>query len=421
MKPQDEGAISLAEAQALVISKVGVLGTEEVRLEAALGRVLRGQLVSDADYPSENVSAMDGYALGAASCREASGARPVELRIVGSVRAGESPALKVGRGECAAITTGGVLPDGCDAVVKHEDVEVRQSVVVLTQSVAPGDFVRRRGEVVAKGMKISVEGRRAKPATIGLLAAIGANRVAVTRQPAVGVLTTGDEIVPPDTIPAPGLCRNSNGPMLAGLAAGIGCRVVGTSISGDSVEDLVSHFGTYADCDAVVVSGGISGGEFDLVPQALEALGAEIYFDALRMSPGRHVVFAQRGQTAYFCVPGNPEAALAAFTMVARPGLLKMLGLRDVLPASFKARVTAAIEKEADGFAKLVPAGFWRPGPGSQPERASTEQGGTAEVAPFKSRGRGDVITLACADCLVYLGPDRGSVAAGDIVDVILL
>jgi molybdopterin molybdotransferase len=404
MKPQARDAIDLKAAQTLVIGKVDVLAPEEICLEDAVGRVLRGQVVSDVDYPSEDVSAMDGYALAASSTEGASRARPVALRPVGSVKAGETPSVRIGPGECAAITTGAVLPQGSDAVAKSEDVANGQGVVILDRPVARSAFVRMRGEVLARGTRLDVDGWRVTPATAGLLAAVGAGRVAAARRLRVGVLTTGDEIVPYDTFPSPGRFRNSNGPMLAGLAAAIGCEVVAARISGDSIEDLVRNLEAYSDCDTVLVSGGISGGEFDLVPQALRTLGAEIYFDAVRMSPGKRVVFARRGRTAFFGVPGNPGAALVVFMMIARPGLLKMMGVREVLPALLKARTTAEIDK-AKGLVKLVPGFLRRSG----------------LVEPLRSRGTGDVIALARADCLVYLGPDRGSVAARETVDVLML
>lgn len=429
MKPQASDAIDLERAQALVAGKINVLAPEEIRLEDAAGRVLRGHLVSDVDYPSEDVSAMDGYAMAASSTGGASEARPAELRLVGSVRAGETPSVRVGPGECAAITTGALLPQGCDAVAKAEDVEARPGLVILSRQVLPYAFVRRRGEVLARGERLDVDGWRVTPATAGLLAAVGARCVTATRRPRVGILTTGDEIVPLDSVPAPGRFWNSNGPMLAGLAGAIGCVVASARISRDSVGDLVRNLEAYSDCDAVVVSGGVSGGEFDLVPQALRTLGAEIAFDAVRMSPGKRVVFATRGRTAFFGVPGNPGGALVAFVMLARPGLLKMMGLRNTLPAIFKARTTGEIEK-AKGLVRLVPGLLRRPGLGPAPGEASRlatgpEAGAHAavdvDVEPLKSRGRGDVIALARADCLVYLGPDRGSVAAREIVDVLML
>jgi molybdopterin molybdotransferase len=341
--------------------------------------------------------------------------------------------------------TGAILPRGCDAVAKWEDVEAGPEVgpeagpapapawIALTQPVTRWAFVRRQGEVFTRGEIFgpgtlrNLNGQRVTPAVAGLLAALGVRRILVTRRPRVGILATGDELVPFDACCGPGQVRSSNAPMLAGLAAAIGCETVALGSSRDSVDEIARHLTEARGLDAVLVSGGVSGGKFDLVSRALTTLGAEIGFSAIRMSPGKRVTCARLGGTICWCLPGSPGAALVGFVMIARPGLLRMMGLDDIEPAVVRARSTGPIEKTS-GCTRLVPGALERrgqlqrrgilrnpsPGRGAAP-RAPTE------VEPLGLRGSADVVAVAQADCLIRLGEDRGPVAAGEIVDVLLL
>ncbi len=438
MHSDPKRAASLEEAQAIVTGAVKILASEKAPLKDALGRIIRQDITSDIDYPPSDMSAMDGYGFESSATLEATPAEPVLLRIAGVVKAGEMPSRRLDRGECVSIMTGATLPPGCDAVLKSEDAEIRDARVVLREPIPPGTFVRKKGEIARKGDRIDLRGRRITPRTAGVLAAFGQDPVLVTKMPRVGVFATGDEIVPYDTYPSPGCLRSSNAPTLAGLASRLGCDVVDVGISGDSGDDIGRHIEACRDCDVVIVSGGVSDGEYDLVPGALEKIGAEIGLREIRMSPGRRMVFGRRGNTVFFGVPGNPGAAIVSFEMVVKPGLLRMMGCADFLPTPFKARTTAGIEKER-GYTKLIPGVVrqayiepdgWAPArcrANLTPDESTTTRGQAPRpeagmaVEPLKSRGAGDVLHIAEADCLICIGEAKASVSANDLVDVFML
>ena len=424
MNSSDKRAISLEEAQSIVAGTIGVLSAEVVPLERALGRIIRQDVAGDVDYPPSDMSAMDGYCLASSGTRDATTAEPVLLKIAGKLRAGQVVGIRVSSGECISIMTGGTLPEGTDTVLKVEDVQRRGDCIVVTGPVRPGQFVRKQGEVTRAGETVGTSGRRATPALLGLLAALGAHHVTVASRPRVGILATGDELVPPDRDPPRGCLRCSNLPMLVGLASEVGCEVVYAGICGDSEADIIRGVDRCGKCDAIVMSGGVSYGEYDLVPGALAKAGARMKFRELRISPGKRMVFAKKAETAFFCLPGNPVAAAVSFYMIVKPGLLGMMGAAVVLPKPLRARISSEIRKDV-GYRKLVPARLRRAEPQAQgPKPTGAEFCGSDTcpvVQPIASRSSGDLLSLAEADCLASLDAAVECIHAGDVVDVFML
>lgn len=410
----NEGAaksVTYQAAQAAVVESAKALASEEVSLRDALGRVVRQDLVCDSDYPPSDVSAMDGYALASAGVASASRERPVWLKVVGTVKAGGLARMSPGKGECVAVTTGACVPEGADAVVPQEDAEVRGDSIVVSKPSPAGGFIRKKGEIARRGDRLDLKGRRASPQVLGLAAAFGAETFAVARRPRVGVLATGDELAAVGERPDGRHVRASNLAMLLSLARLSGCEVLDAGLSSDSSGDIVEHLEACAGCDAVVMSGGVSGGAFDLVPDALHALGADVKFRGLRMQPGKRTIFGVKEDTLFFGLPGNPSAAFVAFHTIVRPGLLAMQGCLEPREVLCLGHTASALEKTmGETHTLFLPArivGSWA--------------GDGLEVEPVRMRGRGDVIALAEATCLIRLDDDIHSVEAGDKVEVIVL
>ena len=466
MIPGRDAPIGLAEAQALVESGVRVLPVEQVALADALGRVLRCDAVSDVDLPPSDMSAMDGFCLDSASTRGAGASRPARLRVSGTIRAGEAAPARVGPGECMAIMTGAALPAGADAVVSTEEVsggsgaggrDGSPDFISVGAEVEPGRWVRKRAEILARGDRVSLRGRRATPQVLGLLASLGVDPVPVTRRPIVGVLATGDELVALTEVPGPAALRASNLTMLLGQARALGCDVVDGGISGDDEASIAAGLERCRGCDAVVVTGGASGGKFDLVGKVLMDLGVQPAFREVRMGPGKRTAFGTRAGVAFFSLPGTPAAALIVFHMLVKPGLLAMMGASCCKGRFVKARIASALggvgrrgwppgigggrplgsgaAGQSLGFTRIVAArwaggrqggegGGEEGGPGSG--RGGCSEGGPGGgtggiVEPLAARGGGNVVSLSGATCFIILDEGTASVRAGDEVNVLPL
>lgn len=395
-------AVRLTQAQAVVIGSVRALDRETVALGEALGRVIREDAVSDSMFPPCDLSAMDGYCMAAADAAGASPSSPARFRVAGTIKAGDVPAARLRRGECTEIMTGAALPEGADTVVPREIVRQEGGSIALSAPSPVGAFVRRRGKVVVAGERIGLEGRRASPQVMALLDTLGIGRVSVARKPRVGVIATGDELLCEGMPTDPYHIRPSNLTMLTALVRSAGCLPAEARTSGDSESEIVEAIDACGECDAVVMSGGVAGGRFDLVKNALSGAGAVIRFDEVKMRPGRRTVFATRDKMPFFCLPGNPLAAFVSFQAIALPGLLAMQGLKDPSPEGWFARLGGPIRVGGeDGWTTFVP-GRTVAGPA---------------VEPTEARETGDLVSLAGATCLIVLD-SAASVSAGEFARV---
>lgn len=405
-----------------------MLPSEQVALADALGRILSCDVVSDVDLPPVDMSVMDGFCLHSASTRGASGSRPVRLRVLGTLRAGEVARARVGPGECMAIMTGAALPPGTDAVVSTEEVggEVDGEVggtVCIRAEVEPGRWVRARAEIISRGHPVQLRGKRATCQVLGLLASLGVDPVAVARKPLVGIIATGDELVAVTASPGRVTVRASNLPMLLGLARAAGCEVVDGGISGDDEASIAAGVERCRGCDAVVVSGGASGGKFDLVAKVLVDIGVQPAFREVRMGPGKRTLFGVRDGVAFFSLPGTPAAALTVFHLIVRPGLLAMMGASSSRGRLLRARLACPLRGPAglalsSGFTRVVAARWVGDVPGDVP--GGVPGGLPGRVQPVATRGGGDVLALSDAACFIVLGEDAASVEVGDEVDVLV-
>jgi molybdopterin molybdotransferase len=313
----------LPDAQRDVLAGVHRLPPVETDLTSALGLVLAADVVAPHDVPPFANSAMDGFAVQGADT--ASG--PTRLRVLEDVAAGHVAQTEVGRGSAIRIMTGAPLPAGADTVVRVEDTDATGSEVQIHIAVETGTAVRRAGGDVTAGTLVFGAGTQLGPAHLGVLATIGIARPEVHRNPVVGIMSTGDEVVAPETAElAPGLIRDANRPLLHGLLAEVGVVVRDFGIIGDDADLLTATLRQASvECDVVVTSGGVSMGDYDLVKQILTELGS-VELWKVAMQPAKPFAFGSIGGTPLFGLPGNPVSVLVAFENFLRPALLRMRG-----------------------------------------------------------------------------------------------
>ena len=327
----------LEEAQRDVLAAVPLLPIEDVPLWSAHGLVLAGPVGAPHDVPPFTNSAMDGYAVRG----EDVGTAPVTLTVLEDVAAGHVAARRVESGTAIKIMTGAPLPAGADTIVKVEDTRLAGAQVEILAATELGTSVREAGGDVLAGTTVFDGGERLSPRHLAVLASLGVAAPSVRRRPRVAIISTGDEVQPPETAELqPGQIRDTNRPILAALLAELGAEVLDLGIVRDDADVLRATIERgAAEADAVFTSGGVSMGEYDLVKQVLAELGS-IDFWKVAMQPAKPFAFGLIGGTPLFGLPGNPVSVMVAFEQFARPALLHMMGAR----ALFRPRVTGVLE-----------------------------------------------------------------------------
>ena len=359
-----------------------ILETETVPLEEALGRVAAEAVNAPFPLPPFDRSAMDGYALRAADTLNAAAENPAALSF----------ALPIG--------TGGALPEGCDAVAKREDTEQRDGRVFLRRALRPGENVCFAGEDIAENAPVLEPGRLLGRGELGLLAALGVDTVTVRRRPRAVLLTTGSELLAPGEAPRPGAVYDSLSPMLTASLRAAGIELLRRERCGDDAEGLKTALRRAAeDADLVLTTGGVSVGDSDLLPDVLDALGAELCFRRVRIKPGSPTTAAFLGGTPILCLPGTPFAAAANFDYYFYPLLARLLGCPALLPQTAEAAATSD---------------FARTSPVLRLLRAKEENGRV--FIPADQRPS-DIAVLADCNCYVEQEPEQ-AVRTGDRVHI---
>jgi molybdopterin molybdotransferase len=305
--------------------------------------------------------------------------------------------------------TGAPVPPGADAVQQVEKTRALDggSRVELLHTVGPGQNVAPRGSEVGAGERVLERGRRLDPAAIGVLAAVGQARVRVAGRPAAAILVTGDELVDASDHPGAGRIRDSNGPALSALARAAGAVVTLLGREPDDTPRLVAALRRGLEGDLLVVSGGVSAGEFDLVEGAFAELGVVVCFDRVAIKPGAPLVFGTRGRTLVFGLPGNPVSAQVAFELFVRPALLRMQGAASPLRRRVEVELLGPV-RNASGRRSHLPAEVaW--------------QDGRLVARPVRSAGSADLVAHARANALVILEPERRSAETGERAPALLL
>ena len=398
--------ISVDEAQAIVLGHVRTLTTEAVPLEAASSRVLRANVLSDRDLPPFNRAAMDGFAVRSADAPLAG----TRLRVVGEIRAGVWPDRTVGAGEAMRIMTGAPAPEGADAVIQVERTKMVDGApagapeVILEAGVTAGQNIVPRGSEAPSGSVLLLEGVRLGAAHLAVLAAVGEIEPVVARRPRVAVIVTGDEVVDPRVRPAAAQIRNANGPALLAAvheAGGVGSDFGIVSDDPETTRDAIAR-ALNGGHDAIVLSGGVSAGDFDFVETALGHLGVSLHVTGVRVKPGAPFVFGTRGATLVFGLPGNPVSAQVTFELFARPALLKMQGASAFRRPWFEATLVAPLANRS-GRRNYLPV------------LVSPGRDGL-HALPIRTQGSGDTVAHSLVNALAVLESDRTSADQGDRV-----
>lgn len=396
----------LAPAEARrILAETPPVDTERVPLSAAAGRVLAAPFAAPADLPSEARSVMDGYAVRAADVAQT----PASLAVIGAVPMGDVFQGSVGAGQAVTIATGGVVPDGADAVVMVEATQMEGDRVQIMRAVATGANVVQAGEDLRRGEPILPAGRRLRAADLGLLATFGVTELHVHRQPRVAVLATGNELVASDAVARPGQVRESNQIAICAqivAAGGIGSACGILPDEPGALRRAVARL--LPQHDAIIVSGGSSVGTKDLAADELADLPAPgILFHGIDIRPGKPTIFARAGVKPVIGLPGFPTSSLVVFDAFIRPMLWRLGGEtgREPWPARRAARLGAA-HRSVRGREDYLRV------------RLVTRDGELwADPLPGGSAALSNVVR---ADALVRVDAERLELAAGDPVEALL-
>lgn len=335
-------------ARDLLLEVVQPVGTEELPLSECFGRVLAESVTAAENVPPFDRSPYDGYAFRSEDTNEASKEFPVTLHIIEEVPAGAVPTKACTKNTAVKILTGAPIPEGADAVINYERTEFTESSVKIFAPVKSGENIVRAGEDVHKGDILIRKGQAIDPGAAGTLAAQGVDRPKVYRRPKVGVISTGNEVMEVGTPLAPGKIYNSNRYTLSAALQEIGCESVYLGLAGDCPEAICELIKKgLADCDAIVTTGGVSVGDYDFTPDAMERAGVNILFRGVQLKPGMACAYGEKEGKLVCGLSGNPASSLTNFYMVAVPALKKLTGLSDYVPEEIQVTLNTDFKKKS--------------------------------------------------------------------------
>lgn len=396
--------ISVAEARSRILEAFDALPPEQVAISEADGRVLAEDVRARVTKPPQDVSAMDGYAVRAEDVASV----PATLRVVGEAPAGGAYGAVLGSGEAVRIFTGGPLPEGADTIVIQENTSRDSDRVTVTSGAATGRYVRRRGLDFAEGDAGPAAGTRLGPRQIGLIAAMNVPWVMVARRPRVAILGTGDEIVNPGEPLGPNQIISSNALALAAIVREAGAEPHNLGIASDDEASLRRMAQGAARADLLVVTGGMSVGDHDLVRHVLGAEGLAIDFWKIAMRPGKPLMFGKKGNKLVFGLPGNPVSALVTATVVVLPALRALNGSRT--PVGPRLRLPLAVDLKPNGPRRH----FIR-------ATIAAKGDGISSVRPLPETDSAHISSFFKANALIVHQENAPGYAVGDLVDVIPL
>lgn len=382
--------------------------TMELPVAEAVGRVLAESVLSDIEMPPFNKAAMDGFA-----CRHDDPGRRGVLRVAATIAAGDRPGDCIGPGECVRIMTGAPVPAGADTIVPVEEaglVDPPDPTAAI-----PGEWVRfhappargahiaPQGEDLRPGQTVLAEGHLVRPASVAILASVGRARVSVYAPPSVAFAATGEELVEPGQPLVPGRIYNSNASTVHAQILRSGGRPHYLGVLRDQPAALRQALTAGLDHDLLVLSGGVSAGQFDHIPAVLAELGVEVHFHKLRIKPGRPVLFGTRGRTLVFGLPGNPISTLFTFDLYVAPMLRAFCRHRQPLGGRYRGELTDSVHKQA-GRMLLLPC------------RCEWDQD-RYRLRPIQTHGSADIFAIAEADALAFIpagaeGAEKGKPVA---------
>lgn len=390
--------ISFEQAEKIILKAETTYKSEKVTMLESLGRVLAGNIYSDIDMPPFNKSAVDGYA-----CKLSDFEKKNHLKVIGTIAAGDIFEKEVSEGECVKIMTGAKMPKGADCVVMVEDVTEIENKIEFTKEKTSvnicfkAEDIKKNDLVLKKGLKI-------KSQHIAVMASVGATVVEVSKKPIIGVLSTGNELVEPEIKPNGPYIRNSNAWQLSAQIINAGAIPVYFGIVKDNRKNLLESINSAIEkCDILLLTGGVSAGEFDFVPEILKELNAEILFKSIAVQPGKPTVFSKLKDKYIFGLPGNPVSAFVQFELLVKLLINKYLGLEDAENNALLKMGTDIVRKKTERKS-FLPV-YVRKG----------------EVFPIDYNGSAHIHSYAFADGMVAMEQGVLMLKKGELVNVRLI
>lgn len=394
--------ISFDEAYARILAGIKpVAEVESIPVEEALGRVLSSPIEARSHVPNHDNSAMDGYAL---RWEDLAAEGMTTLTVVADLPAGSRLERTLQPGEAVRIMTGAPIPPGCDCVVMQELVQRDGDRVTIPAGRSVNENIRPAGEDIRAGSMVLPKGNGLKPAQLGLLTALGLERVEVFRRPVVALLSTGNEVIPAGMPLEPGQVYDSNRSALRAALMALGVELLDLGVVRDHREAIASALARGAsEADAIITTGGVSVGDYDLVKDVLQGQGA-IDFWQVAMKPGKPQAYGQLGRARFFGLPGNPVSCLTVFLVMVRPALLRLMGRVEEPPKRMRATFRGYLNKKHSrrdfirGVAHFDAEGVW--------------------VETTGHQGSGILSSLAKANVLIILPEPPVKLADGDEVTI---
>ncbi|MFQ6034419.1 MAG: gephyrin-like molybdotransferase Glp [Sedimentisphaerales bacterium] len=386
------------KALRIVLKSARFTGTERVDIAHAVNRILAEDVKSDIDMPPFNKAAMDGYA-----CRREDLAK--ELTVIETIPAGVSPKRTIGANQCAKIMTGSVVPVGANCVIMKEYAETRTKNTVSFVGEKTADNICPKGEDIKAGDVVLHKGTLLRPQHIAVLACVGSARPMVAKRPKVGIFATGNELIEPASQPGPSQIRNSNSFQLAAQVESIGAVVRNYGIAKDTHQAIDNMFKKVAEENhVVIVSGGVSVGEFDILPTILRQNNVELLFENIALKPGKPTVFGISEKAYCFGLPGNPVASFVLFELMVKPFLYKLMG-HDYAPPDIQMPLGESIKLKKVKRQSWVPVAIT----------------GVGTLKPVEYHGSAHIGALCKADGLVSVDVGVAEIAAPTVVRVRLI
>ncbi len=399
----DPTALNVEQARNKILEAVQhVVEIERLPIREALNRILAEAVKSSINVPAHINSAMDGYAISAADIPMSG---TTQLKVVGTIMAGNPLDITILPGECARIMTGGKIPTGTDTVIMQEHVQHEGAVITITTGHQVNQNVRQAGEDLAKGDTVFQAGKRLTPADIGMLASMGNADACVYRKVKVAFFSTGDELCSVGQPLGDGQIYDSNRYALDGMMRRLDVEIIDMGIIPDNRKLIEEAFATATEkADVLVTTGGVSVGEADFVKETLEKLG-QIGFWKIAMKPGRPLAFGQINHCQFFGLPGNPVSAMVTFYQFVQPAILRMMGIDDVAPKYLRLKMVHKLKKRIGRleFQRGV---------------ISTDENGEMQVESTGAQGSGILRSMSEANCFIELPLEASVVEAGEYVKV---
>lgn len=387
--------IAFEEAYKIVMNTVVSIETEKIKFEDSLNRILREEVRSDIDMPPFDKATVDGFAVRKSDIQN-------ELEIVETIPAGSFPLKHIGANQCSRIMTGAPVPEGADCVLMVEDTVILPSGRVKYTGNYNKDNIAFRAEDVGKGDVVLEPGRIIKPQDIAVMASVGHTIVEVSKRPVTGIISTGSELVEPGEIPGVSQIRNSNSSQLMAQAERAGAAGRYYGIARDDEEATFSLlFRALAECDMVLISGGVSMGDFDFVPSVLERAGVKILFSRVAIQPGKPTTFGLHDKAVVFGLPGNPVSSFMIFELFVRPLICKMTG-SQWKPSEIRLPMKERFSRKNSERMALIPV-------------VITED---RMALPEEYHGSAHISALPGSDGIIFLPVGSKTIEKGEIVSV---